>query len=137
MAVSTERPIRDDQDLEAVLCEIDDIFDAETGTKEFDRLQVLTLLTMDYESKHHPVDPPDPVEAIKFRVEQGGLTRKDLEVALGGRNRVSEVLSGKRSLSLAMIRALHCEFGIPLASLIGSSEQTKKRPRRTAANLQG
>lgn len=116
---STVRPIRTDDDLHAVLQEIDSIFDAEPGSEDFDRLEVLTLLAVDYENKHHPIEAPGPIEAIKFRLEQGQLTRKDLESALGGRNRVSEILNGKRRLSLQMIRALKSQFGIPADSLIG------------------
>ena len=125
MAISTDRPIRSDKELDAVLREIDTIFDAVPGSAEFDRLEVFTLLAIDYESKHHPIDPPDPIEAIKFRMDQGNLTRKDLETALGGRNRVSEVLSGKRRLTLEMIRALHSQLGIPAESLIGDTKRHK------------
>ena len=72
-----------------------------------------------YERKHYPIDPPDPIEAIKFRMEQGGLTVKDLEPMIGKSNRVYEVLSGKRNLTLPMIRRLHRDLGIPAESLIG------------------
>ena len=115
----TVRPIRSDEDLHAVLKEIDSIFDAEPGSADYDRLEVLTILAVDYENKHHPIEAPTPIQAIKFRLEQGKLTKKDLESALGGRNRVSEILSGKRGLSLEMIRSLKRQFGIPADSLIG------------------
>lgn len=112
-------PIRSDADLHAVLREIDSIFDAEPGSANFDRLEILTILAVDYESKHHPIEAPTPIEAIKFRLEQGQITKKELELALGGRNRVSEILNGKRGLSLEMIRSLKRQFGIPSDSLIG------------------
>ena len=83
-----------------------------------DRLDVLATLSEAYEAEHHSMDPPDPIEAIKFRMEQQGLTRKDLERLLGTRTRVSEVLNRKRSLSIAMIRRLHEELGISAEVLI-------------------
>jgi HTH-type transcriptional regulator/antitoxin HigA len=79
---------------------------------------VLATLVDAYEAEHHPIDPPDPIEAIKFRMEQQGLTRKDLERLLGTRTRVSEVLNRKRNLSIAMIRRLHAELGISAEVLI-------------------
>lgn len=76
--------------------------------------------TQSYEAEHYPIDPSDPVEAIKFRMEQRGLTAKDLEPAIGRVNRVYEVLNGKRNLTLPMIRKLHKQFGIPAESLISA-----------------
>ena len=115
----TVSPIRSDADLHAVLKEIDSIFDAEPGSADFDRLEVLTILAVDYESKYHPIEAPTPIEAIQFRLEQGQITKKELESALGGRNRMSEIMNGKRRLSLEMIRSLKTRFGIPADSLIG------------------
>jgi HTH-type transcriptional regulator / antitoxin HigA len=89
------------------------------GTPAADRLEVLVTLVEAYEAERWPIDLPDPVAAIVFRMEQQGLTRRDLEPYLGGRGRVSEVLTGKRALTLAMIRKLHAGLGIPLESLIG------------------
>jgi HTH-type transcriptional regulator/antitoxin HigA len=100
---------------------IEALMDAKPGTKAGDELDVLTTLVEAYEAKHYAVCPPDPVEAIKFRMDQLGLTRKDLESMLGGRGRVSEVLAKKRSLSLEMIRRLHRKLRIPLESLIGTA----------------
>jgi HTH-type transcriptional regulator/antitoxin HigA len=80
------------------------------------------VLVEHYESKHHPIDPPDPIEAIKFRMEQMNLTRKDLESLIGSRGRVSEVFNRRRSLSLPMIRRLHSQLHIPLESLIHESK---------------
>lgn len=92
--------------------------DPEPGTAEGDRLDVLVALVLAYEAKHHRIDPPDPIEAIRFRMEQQGLSVKDLEQIIGKSNRVYEVLSGKRSLTLAMIRRLHLHLGIPAQVLI-------------------
>ena len=90
--------------------------DAKPDTPEADELDVLTTLVEVFEARHHPVYPPDPIDAILFRMEQLGLSRKDLE-AFGGRGRVSEILNRKRGLSLEMIRKLHEELKIPLESL--------------------
>ena len=93
--------------------------DAEPGTTEGDELDVLVTLVEAYEDRHFPIADPDPVAAIEFRMEQMGLSRKDLEPVLGSRGRVSEVLNGRRALSIQMIRRLNRELGIPLESLIG------------------
>ncbi len=95
--------------------------DAKPKTKAGDELDVLTTLLEAYEAKHYAIYPPDPIETIKFRMDQLGMTRKDLEALLGGRGRVSEILSKKRSLSLEMIRRLHHKLHIPLESLIGTA----------------
>ncbi|EDT2962822.1 helix-turn-helix domain-containing protein [Salmonella enterica subsp. enterica] len=115
------RPIRTEQDYEAALRAVEPLFDNEPAldTPEGDYFEVMCLLIQEYEKKHYPIDPPEPLEAIKFRMEQQGLTVKDLEPAIGQTNRVYEVLNGKRNLTLPMIRRLHRQFGIPLESLIG------------------
>ena len=115
------RPIKSEADYDAALAEIERLWGAEPNTAEGDKLDVLLMLVDAYEKEHYPIDPPDPVEAIKFRMEQMGLTRKDLETYIGSRGRVSEVLNHKRELSLKMIRQLHHNLNIPLESLIGSS----------------
>ena len=92
---------------------------AQNGTAEGDELDVLVTLVDAYEREHFSIDSPDPVDAIKFRMEQMGLNRKDLEPYLGSRARVSEVLNKRRGLSLAMIRSLHENLDIPLDALIG------------------
>ncbi|HEY9592922.1 MAG TPA: plasmid stabilization protein, partial [Spirochaetia bacterium] len=97
---------------------------------EYNERDVLAVLIERYEEEHYPIDPPDAVEALKFRMEQGGLTRKDLEPHLGGRARVSEVLSGKRELSLSAIRALHAHLGIPSDVLIGKRQLPPPSPFR-------
>lgn len=91
---------------------------ARTGTPEGDRLDILATLVDAYENEHYPMDPPDPIEAIKFRMEQQGLTRKDLEGMLGSRTRVAEVLNRQRGLSINMIRRLHERLGISAEVLI-------------------
>src|SRR5215467_14249756 len=96
------RPIRTKRDHESALKEIERLWGAKTGTPEGDRLDVLATLIDVYEAEHYPMDPPDPIEAIKFRMEQMQLTRKDLEPLIGTRTRVAEVLNGKRRLSIAM-----------------------------------
>src|ERR1043166_4346793 len=98
------KPIRNEKDYEAALKEVERLWGAKLGTAEGDRLDVLATLIDVYEAEHHPIDPPDPIEAIKFRMEQQGLTRKDLEPLIGTRTRVAEVLNRRRSLSIAMIR---------------------------------
>jgi HTH-type transcriptional regulator/antitoxin HigA len=114
------RPIRTDADYKAALKEVSRLMehDPDLGTPDGDRLDVLVTLVQAYEAKHYPIDLPDPVEAIKFRMEQAGLTAKDLEPMIGKRNRVYEVLNRKRSLTLPMIWRLHQGLGISAESLI-------------------
>ena len=112
------RPIRSEADYEAAVAEIERLWGAKAGTPEGDRLDVLATLVDAYEAEHDPIDPPDPIEAIRFRMEQQGLTRKDLERILGSRTRVSEILNRKRGLSIAMIRRLHETLGTPAEVLI-------------------
>ncbi|CFN38205.1 Predicted transcription regulator containing HTH domain [Bordetella pertussis] len=116
------RPVRTEADYKSALKEISRLMesDPELGTPDGDRLDVLATLVQAYEARHYPIDLPDPVEAIKFRMEQGGLTPKGLEPMIGKRNRVYEVLNRKRGLTLPMIWRLHTELGIPAESLIRS-----------------
>ena len=114
------KPIRSEKDYERALAEVEELWGAKSGTPKGDRLDILATLIEVYEAEHYPMDPPDPVEAIKFRMEQQGLTRKDLEEILGTRTRVSEVLNRKRGLSINMIRALHEKLGISAEILIRS-----------------
>lgn len=116
------RPIKTEADYKHALANIERLWGAEVNTPEGDTLDVLLTLVEAYESQHHPIDPPDPIEAIKFRMEQMGLSRKDLEPYIGRRGRVAEVLNRQRALSLNMIRRLHTHLRIPLESLIGPSE---------------
>ena len=117
------KPIKSEADYDAALAEIESLWGAPLGTADGDKLDVLATLVEAYERKHHPIYPPDPVEAIKFRMEQLGLTRKDLEPYLGPRSRVSEIFHHKRELSISMIRRLHKGLGIPLESLIVESDE--------------
>lgn len=112
------KPIRTEQDYTQALNRIDSLWDAEDGTPDGDLLDVLCDLVAAYEDRNHPIDPPDPIEAIVFRMEQQGLTRNDLEPFMGGRSHVSEVLNGKRPLSRQMISNLHYGLGIPFESLM-------------------
>jgi len=118
------RPIRTKRDYEAALKEAERLWGAKAGTRDGDRLDVLATLIDAYESEHYPMDPPDPIEAIKFRMEQRGLTRKDLEDIIGTRTRIAEVLNRKRGLSIAMIRRLHERLGISAEVLIRPSRRT-------------
>ncbi|WP_395370609.1 type II toxin-antitoxin system HigA family antitoxin [Komagataeibacter diospyri] len=115
------KPIRNEADYDAALEEVGRLWGAKSGTPDGDKLDVLATLIDAYEAKHHPIDPPDPVEAIRFRMEQQGLTRKDLEPMIGPRNRVADVLNRKRGLSIDMIRQLHDGLGISAEVLIRPS----------------
>ena len=112
------QPIRTEADYDKALLNIERLWDATQNTPSGDQLDVLLVLVEDYESKHYPIAPPDPIEAIKFRMEQMNLTRKDLEPLIGSRGRVTEIINRQRPLSLAMIRKLHQRLRIPLESLI-------------------
>jgi HTH-type transcriptional regulator/antitoxin HigA len=117
------QPIRTEVDYKAALRQISTLMesDPEPGTLEGDRLDILATLVQAYEARHFPIGVPDPVEAIKFRMEQSGLTVKDLEPIIGRSNRVYEVLNRKRPLTLAMIRRLHRSLGIPAEVLIAET----------------
>jgi HTH-type transcriptional regulator/antitoxin HigA len=115
------RPIKSDTDYNETLKEIESLMMAETNSPEGDRLDVLVTLVEAYERQHYPIDFPDPIEAIKFRMEQQGLTVEDLVPVIGRKNRVYEVLARKRPLTLRMIEGLHNSFSIPAESLIKHS----------------
>lgn len=117
------RPIHTEADYCATLEEISALMesDPDPGTRAGDRLDILSTLLQAYEARHFPIGSPDPIEAIKFRMEQSGLTVKDLEPIIGKSNRVYEVLNRKRPLTLAMIRRLHRELGIPAEVLIAET----------------
>ena len=114
----TIKPIKTERDYQDALKEIDKLWDAKANTPRGDRLEVLVKLVEAYEQRHYKVDPPDPVEAIKFRIEQLGLKPSDLAKILGGRNRVSEVLNKKRKLTVRMMRSLRKHLAIPAESLL-------------------
>ena len=113
-------PIRTEADYEKALARIEMLMDAEFNTPEGDELDILTTLVENYEAKHFPVPASDPVEAIRFRMEQMGLAAKDLTPIIGSRSKVSEVLNHKRQLSIAMIRNLHAKLNVPYESLLGA-----------------
>lgn len=114
----TIKIIRTEQDYAAAMARIDELWGAELGTPDGDELEVLALLVERYEDEHHPMPPSDPVEAIKFRMEQQGLSPRDLEPYIGPSGRVSEVLNRKRPLSLRMVKRLHDGLNIPYESLL-------------------
>ncbi|MFO1282877.1 MAG: transcriptional regulator [Burkholderiales bacterium] len=114
----TIKPIRNDDDLKKVFRRLEVIFQAEEGSARADERDVLVALVEAYENKHYDFGPADPVEAIKFRMEQEGLTPRDLEPFIGPSGRVSEVLNRKRPLSLRMVRKLHDGLKIPYESLL-------------------
>ena len=118
------KPIRTKRDYEAALKEVERLWGAKAGTADGDRLDVLATLIEAYEAEHFPMDPPDPIEAIKFRMEQQGLTRRDLEEIIGTRTRIAEVLNRRRGLSIAMIRRLHERLGISAEVLIRPSRRS-------------
>ncbi len=119
------KPIKTEEDYRATLREVESLMTAEPGTPEGEKLDVLVTLVEAYERKHFPLDLPDPVEAIKFAMDQRGLTVKDLEPLVGRSNRVYEVLNHKRPLTLKMIWKLHKELGIPAESLIKQPDESE------------
>ena len=121
------KPIRTRADYRAAMKEIEKLMGAKANTTEGEKLDVLVTLVEAYERKHYALDLPDPVEAIKFEMDQRGLTVKDLEDVIGRPNRVYEVLSYRRSLTLPMIQRLHSKLGIPAESLIKPSAATGSR----------
>jgi len=116
-------PIHNDDDHGRALSEIERLWGSPEGTPEADALEVLVTLVDAYEAKHHAIDPPDPIEAILFRMEQQGLTRNDLIHMIGSRARVSEVLNKKRPLTLAMIQRLRTGLGISADVLVGGGSE--------------
>lgn len=137
-------PIKTESDYDAALAAIDRLMDAEPNTPRGDRLDVLVTLVEAYEAKRWAVAPPDPIEAIELRMEQRGLTRRDLQRILGGSGRVSEILNRRRPLSVEMMRRLHRELAIPAESFMhppalrarpkhaGSGRSVKRTGARTA-----
>jgi HTH-type transcriptional regulator/antitoxin HigA len=118
------RPIRTEPDYEAALKEVERFWGARAGTRDGDRLDVLATLIDVYEAERYPMEPPDPIEAIKFRMGQQGLTRRDLEEIIGTRTRIAEILNRKRGLSIGMIRRLHERLGISADVLIRPSRKS-------------
>lgn len=134
------RPIHTEEDYDAALAEIDTLMDAEPGTLEGDRLDVLVTLIEAYEARHWAIESPDPIEAIRARMEQKGLRQRDLEPMIGSRGRVSEVLSGKRPLTLPMIRRLSAGLGLRADILIrevAPSGRSMAHRKRAVAKKRG
>ncbi|TAL31050.1 MAG: transcriptional regulator [Spirochaetes bacterium] len=126
--------IHNKRDYAAALERLGSLMDAKKGTPESDELKILALLIGEYESEHFPIETPDPISAIKFYLEQNGLTNKDLEGVIGPRNRVHDVMTKKRPLSITMIRALVEKFAIPADILVReySTGRNRERPRQSA-----
>jgi HTH-type transcriptional regulator/antitoxin HigA len=116
----TIHPIRTEADHHAALSRIEALWHAEPGSPGYDELEVLGILVGAYEEKHWPVPPPDPVEAIKFHMEQNGYRRKDRAAVIGSASRASEILNRRRPLTEQMIKAIHAAWSVPLESLIGA-----------------
>ena len=114
----TIKPIKNKKDYQAAITRLESIFDAKPGTPEGDELEVLGILIDAYEQEQYPIDYPDPIEAIKFRMEQLGYTQSDLAKVVGLKSRASEILNKKRKLTLEMIRHLHQVMGIPTDVLV-------------------
>jgi HTH-type transcriptional regulator/antitoxin HigA len=112
------KPIKTRKDYQEALKNIEKIFDAKPNTLKGDKLEVLVTLVEAYEKKHFNIYPPDPIEAIKFRMEQLGLKQSDIAEVIGGKNRTSEILNRKRELTAKMMRDLHNKFNIPAESLL-------------------
>ena len=112
------KPIRNEKDYQNALNRLEDIFDAKKGTKKGDELEILSILIDNYENQNFPIEMPDPIEAIKFRMEQMGMKQKDLAEVVGFKSRVSEILNRKRKLSIDMIRKLNSSLRIPTEVLI-------------------
>ncbi len=111
------KPIKTEQDYTNTLNKIESLMDAKPSTAQMDELEVLTTLVESYEEQHYKIEAPDPIEAIKFRMEQEGLKQKDLVAIVGSKSRVSEILNKKRKLTIEMIRNLHNQLHIPIESL--------------------
>ena len=112
------KPIKNKKDYDNTLCRMESLMEAKHSSRELDELEVLSILVEKYEDEHFPISTPDPIESIKFRMEQMGLSQSDLVPIIGSRSKVSEVLSGKRGLSVRMIRSLHDTLKIPADVLI-------------------
>ncbi len=130
------KPIQTDDDYNAALGRIEELFDAKLGTPRGDELEILVMLAEAYEEKHFPITAPDPIAFIEYYIESRGLTRRDLEPYIGSRARVSEVLNRRRALSLRMIRSLHQGLGMPCSVLIQSYPLENKKQAGMNYDLQ-
>ncbi len=125
--------IKTEAEYQSALRYLETLMDALPGTPEEEELELFSVLIEEYEKENFPIGLPDPIEAIKFRMEQQGLTRKDMEQYIGSQSKVSEILNGKRPLSLAMIRALHEKLDIPAEVLLQKSERNLPAPKYKVA----
>jgi HTH-type transcriptional regulator/antitoxin HigA len=124
------QPVRNEAEHDAAVERITQLMGVDPDSAASDELEILVTLVDAYEAKHFPMNVPEPVTIIKFQMEQQGLTRKDLEPLIGSRARVSEILTGKRALTLPMIRRLHQEMGIPVDLLVGATAAPPRKTRR-------
>jgi HTH-type transcriptional regulator/antitoxin HigA len=133
------RPLRSEAEYQAALAEIEHYFarEPEPGSPEADRFELLALVIDDYEDKHWPIDPPDPLDAIKFQMEMRGYSQADLGRTLGSRQRASDILRGKRPLTIQMVWKLYREWGIPAESLIRPRALSRGHVRRPATRRAG
>lgn len=122
------RPIKSEEDYEAALGEIEKLWDAKPETPNGDMLDILSTLVEKYEEEHFPIEAPNPIEAIKFRMEQLGINKARLGEIIGGRNRATEILNKERRLTVSMIRSLNKELSIPAESLIQEYRLKKNKP---------
>jgi HTH-type transcriptional regulator/antitoxin HigA len=120
-------PIRNDRDHARALRRVEKLWGARLGTPAAEELEVLATLIDSYEAKHHPIEPPDPIDAILFRMDQMGLTRADLVPIIGSRSRVSEVLNRRRDLTIVMIARIREKLGISADTLIGRQRAARTR----------
>lgn len=134
MAKKPIRPLRSEADYETALDEIETYFDKEpeAGTRAADRFDLLALVVEDYENRHWPIDPPDPVEAIRYRMQIGGFSQADLGRVLGSRQRASDILARKRRLTMEMAWKLHRQWGIPADALIRPPSPPRRAGRVAA-----
>ena len=116
------KPIHSDKDYQYALSRIEELFDAKAGSEEGDELEILGIMIDEYENKHFPIESPTPLEAIKFRMDQLGWNQSDLSKLFGSKSRASEILSGKRSLSLKQMKLVHKELKIPAEILLQDNE---------------
>ena len=131
-------PIKTEENYKAALSLVESLSDAQVGTEEFDRLDIIVTLIEAYEAKHHPIGPPDPIATIEYEMEKRGLTRRDLEKIIGPSGRVSEVLNRQRSLTVTMMRRLQSAYQISPSILIASySLDGTKQKSRSAARQAG
>ncbi len=114
------KPIKTKKDYKDALSVLESYFDTKTSNRENELIEILSVLVEKYEEEHFPIEAPNPIEAIKFRKEQLGLSNKDIANVLGGRNRLSEIFNKKRNLTIKMMRALHKKLQIPVESLLGA-----------------